>query len=441
VIDVINDEKAVVELDAAPLHVVAQPMALSEASNDELIELLAARARAQGLQLTGEGGLLGQLSKRVVEAALEGELDDHLGYAKHDPAGRDCANSRNGHRGKTLVTEAGLVAIEVPRDRDGSFEPQLIKKRQRRLSGLDDLVISLSAKGLTHGEICAHLAEVYGANVSKQTISTITDRVVETMAEWQSRPLDPVYPVLFVDCINVKIREGNVANRPIYLAMAVTCEGTRDILGLWAGEHGDGEGAKFWLRVLAELKNRGVQDVCMVICDGLKGLPTAIETVWPAAITQTCIVHLLRNSFRYASKKHWPALAKDLKPIYTAPSESAALDAFIAFTETWGQRYPAVIKLWEHAWPEFVPFLQFDTSIRTVVCTTNAIESVNARIRRAVNARGHFPTEAAALKCVYLAIMSLDPTGTARKRWTNRWKEALNAFEITFQGRLSAGRK
>jgi transposase-like protein len=329
----------------------------------------------------------------------------------------------------------------VPRDREGSFEPRLVKKRQRRLSGLDDLVISLSAKGLTHGEICAHLAEVYGASVSKQTISTITDRVIEGMAEWQSRPLDAVYPVIFIDAVNVKIRDGNVANRPIYIALGVTVEGTRDILGLWAGEHGDGEGAKFWARVLSEIKNRGTHDVCMVVCDGLKGLPAAIETVWPQAITQTCIVHLLRNSFRYASKKHWAALAKDLKPIYTAPSESAALDAFVALTEAWGHRYPAIIKLWESAWPEFVPFLQFDTHIRTVVCTTNAIESINARIRRAVNARGHFPTEAAALKCVYLAIMSLDPTGRGRRRWSNRWKEALNAFEITFDGRLSAGRK
>ena len=203
----------------------------------------------------------------------------------------------------------------------------MVKKRQRRLTGLDDLVISLSAKGLTHGEICAHLAEVYGASVSKQTISTITDRVIEGMAEWQSRPLDSVYPVIFIDAVNVKIRDGNVANRPIYIALAVTVEGTRDILGLWAGEHGDGEGAKFWVRVLSEIKNRGRDDVCMVVCDGLKGLPAAIETVWPQTITQTCIVHLLRNSFRYASKKDWAALAKDLKPIYTAPSESAALDA------------------------------------------------------------------------------------------------------------------
>ncbi|MFV8262091.1 IS256 family transposase [Mycolicibacterium peregrinum] len=393
------------------------------------------------MQLTGEGGLLSQLTKRVVESALEGELDDHLGYGKHDATGRDGGNSRNGRRGKTVLTEAGPVALEVPRDRDGSFEPQLVKKRQRRLTGLDDLVISLSARGLTHGEICAHLGEVYGASVSKQTISTITDRVIEGMAEWQSRPLDAVYPVIFIDAVNVKIRDGNVANRPIYLALAVTVEGTRDILGLWAGEHGDGEGAKFWARVLSEIKNRGTQDVCMVVCDGLKGLPAAIETVWPQAITQTCVVHLLRNSFSYASKRHWPAIAKDLKPIYTAPSESAALEAFVAFTDTWGDRYPAITKLWDGAWAEFVPFLQFDNSIRSVVCTTNAIESINARIRRAVNARGHFPTEVAALKCVYLAVMSLDPTGRGRKRWTNRWKEALNAFDITFDGRLSAGRK
>jgi transposase-like protein len=431
VTDVVNDEKAVVDLDAA------QPQ--PGVASDELVRQLAERARAEGLRLTGEGGLLSALTKVVVESALEGELDDHLGYGKHDPAGRDGGNSRNGRRGKTLLTEAGPVSVEVPRDREGSFEPRLVKKRQRRLSGLDDLVISLSAKGLTHGEICAHLAEVYGASVSKQTISTITDRVIEGMAEWQSRPLDSVYPVIFIDAVNVKIRDGNVANRPIYIALAV--EGTRDILGLWAGEHGDGEGAKFWARVLSEIKNRGTQDVCMVVCDGLKGLPAAIDTVWPQAITQTCIVHLLRNSFRYASKKHWAALAKDLKPIYTAPSESAALDAFVALTEAWGHRYPAIIKLWESAWPEFVPFLQFDTHIRTVVCTTNAIESINARIRRAVNARGHFPTETAALKCVYLAIMSLDPTGRGRQRWSNRWKEALNAFEITFDGRLSTARK
>jgi putative transposase len=412
-----------------------------DAVDEQLIRQLADRARTEGLQLTGEGGLLSRLTKTVLEAALDGELDDHLGYAKHEPAGRNGDNSRNGRRGKTVLTEVGPIEIAVPRDRDGSFEPRLVPKHQRRLTGIEDLVISLSAKGLTTGEISAHLAEVYGAEVSKQTISAITDRVLEGMAAWQSRPLDPVYPVIFIDCIHVKIREGNVANRPIYVALAVTVNGTRDILGLWAGAHGDGEGAKYWLRVLSELKNRGVADVCLLVCDGLKGLPQAIGEVWPQAITQTCVVHLLRNSFRYASKRDWSTIAKDLKPVYTAASEQAALEAFLAFTDKWERRYPAIIKLWDNAWAEFVPFLRFDAEIRTVVCTTNAIESINARIRRAVNARGHFPTEQAALKCVYLALMSLDPKGTGQKRWTNRWKTALNAFEITFDGRLSAARK
>ncbi|WP_431188611.1 IS256 family transposase, partial [Arthrobacter crystallopoietes] len=294
--------------------------------DEELVRQLTERARAEGLQLAGEGGLLQKLTKLVMESALDGELDDHLGYDKHDPAGRNGGNSRNGRRPKTLLTEAGPVEISVPRDRDASFEPRIVAKRQRRLTGVDDLVISLSAKGLTHGEIAAHLAEVYGAEVSKQTISTITDRVLEGMGEWQNRPLDPVYPVIFIDCVNVKIRDGQVANRPIYVALAVTVDGTRDVLGLWAGEHGDGEGAKYWLRVLTEIKNRGVADCCIVVCDGLKGLPDAIASVWPQTVVQTCIVHLLRNSFRYASKKDWSQIAKDLKPVYTAPSEAAALD-------------------------------------------------------------------------------------------------------------------
>jgi putative transposase len=417
------------------------PAEVADAVDEELVRQLTQRARAEGLKLTGEGGLLQKLTKMVVESALDGEIDDHLGYVKHDAAGRNGGNSRNGKRSKILLTEAGPIEIDVPRDRDGSFEPQLVAKRQRRLSGVDDLVISLSAKGLTHGEIAAHLAEVYGAQVSKQTITTITEKVMEGMAQWQSRPLDVVYPVIFIDAINVKIRDGNVANRPIYIALAVTVDGERDILGIWAGEHGDGEGAKYWLRVLSEIKNRGVGDVLMVVCDGLKGLPEAIAAVWPQTITQTCVVHLLRNSFRYASRKDWGAIAKDLKPVYTAPSEQAALDRFAEFCQKWEKRYPAIVRLWTNAWAEFTPFLQFDVEIRTLVCTTNAIESLNARIRRAVNARGHFPTEAAALKCVYLAITSLDPTGRGRQRWSNRWKAALNAFEITFDGRLSAGRK
>ena len=417
------------------------------AVDEQLLARLAGKARRGGLRLTGEGGLLAQLTKRVVESALEGEITDHLGYDRHDPSGRDGGNSRNGHRTKTVLTEVGPVAIEVPRDRDGSFTPKIVGKRKRRLSGVDELVISLSAKGLTTGDVQAHLAEVYGADVSRQTISTITDKVIEGMAEWQNRPLDPVYPVIFIDAINVKIRDGKVANRPIYVALAVTCEGRRDILGLWAGEAPSvtgapgGEGAKYWLHVLTEIRNRGVSDVLMVVCDGLTGLPDAISTVWPQTITQTCVVHLLRNSFRYAGRQHYEAIAKALRPVYTAPTEAAATERFLEFAEAWGQRYPAIVRLWENAWAEFVPFLAFDVEIRKIICTTNAIESVNSRIRRAVKARGHFPNEQAALKCVYLAIMSMDPTGTGQRRWSMRWKPALNAFDMAFDGRLSAGRR
>ncbi|WP_240436934.1 IS256 family transposase [Streptomyces sporangiiformans] len=382
--------------------------------------MLIERARSEGLQLSGEGGLLQQLTKRVLEGALEGEITDHLGYDKHDSEGRNSGNSRNGTRAKTVLTDVGPVEVKVPRDVAGTFEPQIVKKRQRRLTGVDEMVLSLSAKGLTHGEISAHLAEVYGAEVSKQTISTITDKVMDGMAEWQNRPLDRFYPVLFVDAINVKIRDDQVANRPIYVVMAVTAEGHRDILGIWAGD--GGEGAKYWLHVFTELKNRGLDDVLMLVCDGLKGLPEAVETVWPRTIVQTCVVHLLRNSFRYAARQDWDKIAKALRPVYTAPSQEAAEERFLEFQE---------------AWAEFVPFLRFDVEIRKVVCSTNAIESVNARIRKAVRARGHFPNEAAAMKCVYMALMSLDPTGKGRKRWTQRWKAPLNAFQIEFEGRLT----
>jgi transposase-like protein len=325
----------------------------------------------------------------------------------------------------------------VPRDRHGTFTPATVAKRQRRFGGIDNLVISLTAKGLTTGEVCAHLAEVYGTQVSKETISNITDRVLDSFAEWQSRPLDPVYPVMFIDCIHVKIRDGQVANRPVYVALAVTCDGGRDILGLWAGD--GGEGSKYWQRVLTEIRNRGVRDICILVCDGLTGLPDAVNQVWPEAIVQTCIVHLLRNSYKYASKKDWAAIARDLKPVYTAPSESAALDRFADFSAAWEKKYPAIIGLWERSWAEMVPFLRFHIEIRRIVCTTNAIESMNARFRRAVNARGHFPNEQAALKVLYLTTMSLDPTGKGRVRWTNRWKPALNALDMAFDGRVSAG--
>jgi transposase-like protein len=413
---------------------------LGQLLDGDVVARLTKDAQAAGIPLAGEGGLLKQLTKMVLEAALQGEMDAHLGYGKHDPAGRTGGNSRNGTRSKTVVTDIGSVQIEVPRDRDASFTPRMVAKRQRRLSGVDDLVISLTARGLTSGEICAHLAEVYGTSVSKETISTITDRVLDTMAEWQARPLDAVYPVLFVDCIYTKIRDGQVANRPVYVVLGVTCDGGSDVLGLWVGDS-TGEGAKFWMRVLTEVRNRGVADVCMLVCDGLKGLPEVVAQVWPETVVQQCIIHLLRNTFRYASKRDWAQIARDIKPVYTAVSEQAALDAFAEFSDTWEKRYPAIVRLWSDAWAEMVPFLAFDTEIRKVVCTTNAIESINARLRRAVNARGHFPNENAALKCLYLAIRAMDPTGRGRTRWTNRWKAALNAFDITFNGRVTAGRR
>jgi putative transposase len=392
------------------------------------------RARSEGVHLVGPGGLLTGLTKSVLETALEVEMADHLGYDKHDPVGRNRENSRNGSRSKTVLTDIGPVQIEVPRDREGTFDPVIVRKRQRRLDGVDQIVLSLTARGLTTGEISAHFAEVYGAQVSKDTISRITDAVVTEMVEWQNRPLDPVYPVLFIDAIVVKVRDGQVTNRPVYAVIGVSVNGERDILGLWAGD--GGEGAKFWLGVLTEIKNRGVQDVCMVVCDGLKGPPDSITTTWQLATVQTCIIHLIRNTFRFASRADWEKMARDLRPVYCAVNAEMAAARFAEFNEVWGAKYPAITTLWTNAWNEFIPFLDYDVEIRRVICSTNAIESLNARYRRAVRARGHFPTEQAALKCLYLVTRSLDPTGKGRARWVTRWKPALNAFAITFEGRL-----
>jgi putative transposase len=415
---------------------------LDVAGQQVLVEQLVVQARAQGLDLAGADGLLAQLTKRVLETALEAEMAEHLGYEAHQVEGRNGGNSRNGKRAKTVLTGVGPVEVEVPRDRDGSFEPVIVKKRQRKLDSVDHIVMSLSAKGLTTGEISAHFAEVYGASVGKDQVSRITDAVIGEMLEWQHRPLDRVYPVMFIDAINVKIRDGKVANRPIYVAIGVSVNGERDILGLWAGEgrvdgRTPGEGAKFWQQVLTEIKTRGVEDVLILVCDGLKGLPDSVNAVWADTIVQTCVIHLLRNSFRYTPRQHWEKIAKDLKPIYTAVSEAEAAARFEEFAETWGARYPAVVRLWRSAWAEFVPFLEFDPEIRKIICTTNAIESLNSRYRRAVNARGHFPTEQSALKCLYLVTRSLDPTGRGRARWVIRWKAALNAFDIAFEGRLT----
>lgn len=402
---------------------------------NKLAEQLLAEAKEQNIDLVGPDGLLGGLTKTVLETALDAEMSEHLGYDKHEAVGRDGANSRNGTRSKTVLTEIGPVEVEVPRDRQASFDPQIVKKRQRRLTGVDEIVLSLTSRGLTTGEIAAHFDEVYGAKVSKDTISRITEKVVEEMTDWMNRPLDRIYPVIFIDAMVVKVRDGQVINKPIYVVIGVTVDGERDILGLWAGD--GSEGAKFWLSVFTELKNRGIEDVCIAVCDGLKGLPEAITTAWEYATVQTCIIHLIRNTFRFASKKYWEKMSRDLKPVYTAPSEAVAKEKFAEFDAKWGKQYPAISKLWRNAWSEFVPFLDYDVEIRRVICSTNAIESMNARYRRAVKARGHFPNEAAALKCLYLATRALDPTGKGRARWATRWKPALNAFAITFEGRLN----
>ncbi len=421
-------------------HDVTTAEAVRELSKAEqaLVSDLVRSSRAQGVALTGPDGLLKALTKSVLEAALDEELTEHLGYDKHDVAGRNTGNSRNGTRTKRVLPDAcGQVPIEVPRDRNGTFDPVIVGKSKRRVTDVDRVVLSLYAKGLTTGEISAHFADVYGASVSKDTVSRITDRVIEEMVSWWARPLEKVYAAVFIDAIMVKIRDGQVRNRPIYAAIGVDLDGHKDILGMWAGD-GDGESAKFWLAVLTDLKNRGVTDIFFVVCDGLKGLPDSVSAAFPLATVQTCIIHLIRNTFKYASRKYWDKISVDLKPIYTAPTAAEAWVRWEEFAEKWGKPYPAIVSLWESAWEEFIPFLDYDVEIRRVLCSTNAIESLNARYRRAVRARGHFPNEQSALKTLYLVTRSLDPKGTGQTKWAVRWKPALNALAITFADRMPA---
>ena len=327
---------------AADGEVLDQAEVVAEPSQEELAiaRELVRSARARGVAMTGPGGMLKALTKTVLETALDEEMTDHLGYDKHDPGGRGSGNSRNGTRSKTVLTDnVGPLEIDVPRARDSTFNPVIVAKRQRRLGGVDTIVLSLVAKGLTTGEVSAHFEEIYGASLSKDTISRITDRVLQKMTEWMARPLEKVYAVVFIDAIYVKVRDGQVANRPFYAAIGVDLVGHKDVLGLWAGA-GGGESAKFWLQVLSELKNRGVEDVFFVVCDGLMGLPDSVGAVFPQALVQTCIIHLIRNTFRYASKKYWGHIAADLKPIYRAPSREAAWAAFEEFSGVVGQALP-----------------------------------------------------------------------------------------------------
>jgi putative transposase len=418
-----------------------RPVKGSELSADsavglgDLAEQLVAQARQDGIALTGPGGLLSGLTRQVLQTALETELTEHLGH-EHGGVPGPGGNHRNGHSAKTVRTEIGDVQIKVPRDRHGSFEPALVPKHARRLTGFDEQVISLYAKGMTTGDIVNHLGDIYGCQVSKDLVSRVTDAVVAEMAEWANRPLDPVYPVLLVDCIFVKIRDGQVANRPIYVAMGITVEGERDVLGMWIGPTG-GEGAKVWLGMLTELRNRGIKDVLIACCDGLKGLPDAITATWPAATVQACVVHLIRNSMRYASKKDWGAITAGLKPVYTAPTLTSAEAEFAVFADRWRDRYPAMIAMWERTWPEFVPFLEFPVEIRKLIYSTNGIESLNARFRAAVRRRGHFPTEQAAMKILYLTVRERRPNRVNPTGRVPGWKAILNTLAMTYGDRLT----
>jgi putative transposase len=403
----------------------------------EWAEQLVAQAREDGVALTGEGGLLTDLMRHVLRTGLEVEMAEHLGYEPHERAGRGSGNSRDGGYDKTVTTEIGEVELRVPRDRQGTFEPVTVPKYQRRLDGLAGNVISLYAKGLTTGDIQQHLLEIYGTEVSRETISKITDQIVDEMVAWQSRPLDPLYAVLLIDCLVIKVRGSQVANRPVYVAIGVNLDGERDVLGLWLGPSG-GEGAKQWATMLTELRNRGLQDALIVCCDGLKGLPDSIRLTWPEATVQTCVVHMVRNSLRYSSKKHWGQITAAMREIYTAPTVEAAESRFAEFAGEWEQLYPAMIQAWQSVWEEFVPFLAFPVELRKLVYTTNAIESLNARFRRAVRHRGHFPTEQSAMKVLYLVATSRRKNRQDLTGKTNGWKRILNTLHVHYGDRIAA---
>jgi putative transposase len=381
--------------------------------------------------ILGEQGLLKRFSKAVLERALGAELTEHLGYEKHDPAGYGSGNARNGSTEKTLKGKNGEVTIEVPRDRNGSFDPQIVQKHQTRFDGFDEKILSMYARGMTTRDIQGHLEEIYGVEVSPTLISNVTDAVVEEVKAWQSRPLEAVYPILYLDALHVKMRDaGHVQNRAIYVAMGVKLDGDKEVLGLWAGQ---AEGAKFWLQVATEVKNRGVQDIFIACVDGLKGLPQAIETVFPKAQVQLCIVHLVRNCLNYVSWKERKVVAADLKPIYRAATSEDAWLQLEAFAEKWDGRYPGISQIWRRNWDQVTPFFAYPAEIRKVIYTTNAVESLNMSLRKVIKTRGSFPNEEAALKLLYLALQRV-----ARK-WTRPvqdWKAALNRFAILYEDRL-----
>ena len=396
--------------------------------NGMMDELIAGKRGER--ELLGRDGLLGELTRRMVERALGEELSEHLGYpAGQSPPG-GAGNSRNGGTPKTLLTDHGRVPISVPRDRNSRFEPQLVGKHQRRVAGLDEKIIALYGGGMSTREIETYITELYGPGVSRETVSRVTAGVLEDAKAWQTRPLEQIYPILYLDALVIKIRDGQaVRNFACYVAIGVNLEGERDVLGIWF-QHT--EGAKFWLQVLTDLKQRGVQDVLICCVDGLKGFPEAIEAIFPKTTVQTCIVHLLRHSLKYVPRREREEVARDLKPVYTAKDADAAQEALERFDEMWGQRFPVITKAWLDAWEYVIPFLAFPEEVRRVIYTTNAIEALNRQLRKAIKTKGHFPNEDAARKLIYLAVRNAVPQWTRCRNWTT----ALLAFKIHFGDRL-----
>jgi putative transposase len=381
--------------------------------------------------LLGEGGIVEQLTKALIERALQGEMTHHLGYEKHSVEGHGSGNSRNGTTSKTLKGKKGKIEVEIPRDRTGEFEPQLIKKHQRRFDGFDEKIISLYARGMTVREIQGHLEEIYGVEVSAGLISQVTDEVLDEVKAWQARPLEKVYPILWLDGLRVVVnQEGRVSQRTIYVALAVSLEGRKEVLGLWASEN---EGAKFWLSVITELKNRGVEDILIACVDGLKGFPEAIAGSFPQTLVQLCIVHLVRHSLSLVSEKDRKAVAADLKLIYRSPTAEEAERQLHLFGEKWNSKYQLIAKSWRANWAQIVPMFQFPEEIRRVIYTTNAIESLNFSLRKIIKNRSLFPNDEAVFKLLYLAIRN------AAKKWTmpiRDWRRALHQFALVFEGRL-----
>jgi len=430
--------------------------AVEELVSAGLLDRVVERAEAGELALTGEGGFLPEMVKAVLERGLAAELTGHLGYEKGDPAGRGSPNSRNGTSPKTLATEIGPVPLDVPRDRNGSFEPQLVPKGARRAGGLDEMIISLYAGGMTVRDIQHHLARTIGTELSHDTISRITDAVAEEVKAWQARPLEELYPVIYLDALVVKVRDGHqVRNKAAHIAVGVDLDGIKHVLGIWVQA---AEGAKFWAGVCAELRNRGVRDVLIVCCDGLTGFPEAVEATWPEAMVQTCTVHLIRASMRFVSYGDRKKVAAALKPVYTAPTAEAAETELLAFADSpLGRKYPATVQAWERAWERFIPFLAFPPEVRKIIYTTNAIESLNYQLRKIIKNRGHFPGDDAVIKLLWLAIRDIEdkrararaaekgqprdkrkaPARLVEGAVVQNWKQALGALSLHFPERLA----